>query len=1099
MFKLTICDILTFPVATLPKDSPIKDALANMHDNQLSTIVVMEEQRPVGICTKRDMVRLESSHHYNASTLLKDVMTHPVRVVPLNIRLLEAFKTMRECKIRRLVVVDNKNMIVGIVTYHDIVKKLYNPQKQALLKKVEAQKTELTVIKKQLQKEREFRRIKNHLLESQRVAKIGSWEFDLITNLFWWSNQTFHILEMNATTDDASFENFLALVHPEDRAYVTNSFEASIANHTIFEIVYRLLFDDGRVKYLHEYGEPYYNHLNQPIRMVGTVQDITKSKQLEMRYRLMFQQTGTCMGIVEADGTFSMVNKTFAKLAESTVEELEGTHFVELIETSDQQKIITKHIKRLNGEEEEDHYEFRFISKKGNIGIGVLHAVYIEDTRQTIVSILDITQRKEHEEIIQSQYTMLNSVLNTTPDLIFFKDYLHHDGKYLGCNKAFETFVGKNREEIINHTDIELFGIEIGGLFCAKDKEILTHNKTLISEEWVDYPNNTKRVLLSTSKSPYKNKEGEVMGVMGISRDITEKYKLNKKLQSSHDMLHKLTQNVPGTLYQYQLYPDGKASFPYASEGIHEVYEVTPQEVIEDAQAVLDVFHPNDFDTIVASIQKSAKTLDDWSLEYRVNLPQKGVRWLEGFSKPEKLEDGSILWHGYIHDITVRKNAEKELLEQKRILDYQAHHDALTGLPNRVLFHDRLTKAIKKAKRNDSKIALLFIDLDNFKEINDSLGHDMGDEVLKNVTSLLQKSIREQDSLARLGGDEFTIILEQIQEIEDASMVAKKILENFSPPINTKGKVIFISCSIGISIYPNNGVSVQNLLKFADSAMYKAKDKGKNNFQYYDEHLTERAFERVFMESSLRMGIQNNEFMVYYQPQVNGVTDTITGIEALVRWNHPHLGLVAPNKFIPLAESTGLIIELDRIVMRTAISQLVSWYNKGLNPGVLALNLCVKQLHHEDFISMFKALLNETHCNPRWIELEVTETQIMRDPEEAIRRLQKLSEMGIELAIDDFGTGYSSLAYLKKLPLDKLKIDQTFVRDLPDDEEDAGIIKAVIALSKSLNLKVIAEGVETKEQKDFIVENGCESIQGYYYAKPIPHNELEALLRNGFE
>ncbi|EHP28768.1 sensory box protein [Sulfurimonas gotlandica GD1] len=453
---------------------------------------------------------------------------------------------------------------------------------------------------------------------------------------------------------------------------------------------------------------------------------------------------------------------------------------------------------------------------------------------------------------------------------------------------------------------------------------------------------------------------------------------------------------------------------------------------------------------------------------------------------------------GSYMDITKQRNTEDELREQKVILSHQAHHDALTGLPNRVLFNDRLEQAIEKAKRSNSKIALLFIDLDHFKEINDSLGHDVGDEILKTVTTRLNESKRDEDTLARLGGDEFTIILEDLHQVQDSSLIANKVLESLSKSMNVNDNVLYVSSSIGISIYPDDGVSTKDLLKFADSAMYKAKDEGRNNFQYYNSTLTELAFERVVMEASLRAALKNEEFIVYYQAQVNGDTDTIIGMEALVRWQHPTMGLVSPAKFIPLAESTGLIVELDRYVMKTAMTQISKWYEEGLNPGVLAMNLAVKQLQKEDCIEVFQELVKVTQCRPEWLALEVTEGKIMTHPEKAIVILQKISDLGIELSVDDFGTGYSSLAYLKRLPIDKLKIDQAFIRDLPDDEEDAGITKAVIALAKSLNLKVIAEGVETQVQRDFLVENGCENIQGYFYSKPIPSDEFENILRNGF-
>ncbi len=452
---------------------------------------------------------------------------------------------------------------------------------------------------------------------------------------------------------------------------------------------------------------------------------------------------------------------------------------------------------------------------------------------------------------------------------------------------------------------------------------------------------------------------------------------------------------------------------------------------------------------------------------------------------------------GYSQDISMRKKIQNELIEQKNILAHQAHHDALTQLPNRILFNDRLIQSIEKGKRNHSKFALLFIDLDHFKEINDSLGHYVGDEILKTVTSRLQKTLREEDTVSRLGGDEFTVILEDLNELQDASLIANKILKTLSESMNVNDNILYVSSSIGISVFPDDGESAQNLLKYADSAMYKAKSEGRNNYQYYNSMMTELAFERVVMETSLRDALKNEEFIVYYQPQVNARTGQLIGMEALVRWQHLTQGLVSPAKFIPLAEATGLIVELDRLVMKIAMTQLVQWYKEGLNPGILSMNLAVKQLKQKDFIDMFKNLMKETGCKAQWLELEVTEGQIMTNPDEAIGLLTQISDLGIELAVDDFGTGYSSLAYLKRLPIDKLKIDQTFVKDLPQDEEDAGITKAVISLAKSLNLKIIAEGVETKEQKDFLLENGCENIQGFFYSKPLPADELTLILQTG--
>jgi len=559
---------------------------------------------------------------------------------------------------------------------------------------------------------------------------------------------------------------------------------------------------------------------------------------------------------------------------------------------------------------------------------------------------------------------------------------------------------------------------------------------------------------------------------------------MNKKFDA--EVLEQLINTSPAAMFVV----DKNRHMLFANKSYAEMFGYTQEEVVD---INVRKFHVDD-----ESYERFAKTA--------FNSVSKGNTVETDFQGRKK--DGTLIWIYIVGsfiknqelvlwtmiDITKRKEAEKKLLQQQEMLYHQAHHDALTGLANRVLFNDRLEQAIIKAKRNKTKLVLFFIDLDRFKEINDSMGHDIGDEVLKEVTARLESAIRKEDSLARLGGDEFTIIIENLVDVQNVSFLANKILKVLSNPVIIDDNKLYVSSSIGISIYPDDGTSTQNLLKYADSAMYKAKAEGRNNFQFYSSEMTELAFERVVLETSLRVAFENNELVVFYQPQVNGKTNQIIGMEALVRWKHPVMGLISPAKFIPLAESTGFIVEIDRFVMRTAMTQMVKWYEKGLNPGVLAMNLAVKQLQQEDFVSFFENLIKETRCKSEWVELEVTESQIMSKPEEAIKILNKISNIGIELAVDDFGTGYSSLAYLKKLPIDKLKIDQSFVRDLPEDEDDIAIAKAVIALATSLNLDIIAEGVETKEQKDFLVQNGCKNIQGYYYSKPIPAYEFELLL-----
>ena len=449
-------------------------------------------------------------------------------------------------------------------------------------------------------------------------------------------------------------------------------------------------------------------------------------------------------------------------------------------------------------------------------------------------------------------------------------------------------------------------------------------------------------------------------------------------------------------------------------------------------------------------------------------------------------------------DITHHLEAQEKLREQQKEFEHQATHDSLTGLANRTLFKDRLEQGIAKAKRQGSKLALLFIDLDHFKEINDSLGHKIGDTTLKIVAERLRDTLREEDTLARLGGDEFSVIVEGLSDVQGASVLADKILKVISQPMQIEEHVCYIGCSIGISLYPDNGTVTADLLKYADAAMYNAKHEGRNTFQYYSSDMTERALERVMLETSMREGLKNDEFIVYFQPQIDGRNGKLIGMEALMRWQNPELGLVSPAKFIPIAEATGFIVELDRHMMRKAMAQCARWRASGHNPGVLAMNLTAKQLQQKDFFDILEKLIEDTGCQAQWLELEVTESQIMVRPEEASALLARLSALGVKLAIDDFGTGYSSLSYLKKFPLNKLKIDRSFIRDLPHDEEDAAITRSIIALANNLNLALIAEGVETEEQRRFLIENGCNQMQGYLYSKPLPPEEMEIALSTRF-
>jgi len=449
--------------------------------------------------------------------------------------------------------------------------------------------------------------------------------------------------------------------------------------------------------------------------------------------------------------------------------------------------------------------------------------------------------------------------------------------------------------------------------------------------------------------------------------------------------------------------------------------------------------------------------------------------------------------------------AFESVRKSKKEIHHLAFYDALTNLPNRRLFGDRLQQAVEAARRNNHLMGILFIDIDNFKRINDSFGHSIGDKLLRTVASQLLSCLRRSDSVsreadegmvsvARLGGDEFTVLLTRLEKAEDAANVAKRIIDAVSVPFLLGDEEVVVTPSIGISIFPYDGDSVEELVKNADTAMFHAKEQGRNNYQFYTNSMSATAFERLSMENALRKGLGSNEFEVYYQPKIDLVVNRVIGLEALLRWNHPEMGLVSPADFIPLAEDTGLIVPLGEWVMHTVCTQMKCWQDSGQEPMRVAVNLSACQFRQTMLRQQVKRILDDTGIAPEWLELELTESVIMDDIQTSSAVLRELKNMGVHISMDDFGTGYSSLSLLKRLPLDTLKIDQSFVRDITTDADDAAIVDAIISLAHSLRLRVIAEGVETSEQLEFLRNRNCDEVQGYLYSRPLPVAGIEAWL-----
>jgi diguanylate cyclase (GGDEF)-like protein len=443
---------------------------------------------------------------------------------------------------------------------------------------------------------------------------------------------------------------------------------------------------------------------------------------------------------------------------------------------------------------------------------------------------------------------------------------------------------------------------------------------------------------------------------------------------------------------------------------------------------------------------------------------------------------------GQIGQFVQRKGAEERV-------QHMATHDALTSLPNRVMFSQLLNHEIRAGKRYHRSFAVMFIDLDRFKFVNDTLGHEAGDKLLQEVSTRFQACLRSSDVVSRVGGDEFVVLLQEVSDPEAVANIARKILSAAIKPVVVLGQECRVTASIGICMYPKDAQDEQSLLKNADIAMYLAKEEGKNNFQFFSENIRIQSLERQTLETSLRHALERNEFSLHYQAKLDLKTKEITGVEALLRWQHPDLGTVSPAKFIPVAEETGLIVPIGRWVLQTACAQNVAWQREGLPPMCMAVNLSARQFTDDALIGDIRASLDETGMKPQLLELELTESMVMQSPERATRLLGAIKQMGVRIAVDDFGVGYSSLAQIKRYPIDTLKVDRSFIRDLEKNAEDRAITEAIISMGKTLSMTVVAEGVETQEQQTFLADHACDAMQGFYFSKPIGADQFAGFLR----
>lgn len=685
--------------------------------------------------------------------------------------------------------------------------------------------------------------------------------------------------------------------------------------------------------------------------------------------------------------------------------------------------------------------------------------------------IADIERKYELELKLRTSTAQLRTLFNTAPDLIWLKDA---NGVYLMCNQLVEAFLGVPESKLKGTTDYDYTDKEQADFIRASDLKAIELGGEVVSERWVTFAEDQRKVLLEITKAPVYDSDQHLIGVLGVAHDITKRAETEAKLRQSATVFESTLEGVFITDEDTKILDINQSFIDITGYGRDEAIGATPRLLSSGRHD--DAF----FKDMWRSINDTGK----WRGEIWNKRKDQTIfpEWLT-VNTVRNENDGVLNYVAVFTDIT-------EIKQSQNKLNFLAHHDALTSLPNRLFFNQKLEKALNHAKRIDSKLAILFIDLDRFKNINDSFGHTAGDHLLMHLSEGLKKIVRLEDTVARISGDEFIILFEDIKSTETVVGAIEKIMNVFASSFTIEGHNIRITASIGISLYPMDGTNATDLIRNADAAMYRAKDEGRNTFQFYTRDLTEKAYERVIMETELREALTKKELYLHYQPQIDLKTKRLIGLEALLRWNHPRLAFVSPEQFIPLAEDSGLIEPIGEWVLKEACQQAKNWLDQGISFGRIAVNISGVQVNRGELSNVVHNTLIETGLPADFLELEVTEGVIMKQAEHAIVQLNKLRELGILLSIDDFGTGYSSLSYLKQLPIHKLKIDRSFVCDVLEDNDDRAIINAIIAMGKSLGLSIIAEGVENVEQEQYLLASGCDEAQGYLYSKPVSADDL---------
>ena len=927
-----------------------------------------------------------------------------------------------------------------------------------------------------------LRRIASDLAKTDALAPMGTWKWNLRTGHVTASVDVLELYSLRKNGRAVPFSAILDRIHPQDREAVEEALRQARITQKPFQLEHRVLSPDGMQRLFSLNGEVYRRDAQgRPAVLIGMVQDITARRHAEAalqvserRFRALFDDAADGIFTADEDGEFTDVNMSAGRMLGYTRDELIGMRIADLLAVEDLGRLEQSREYFLQSADHMQVAEWRLKRKDGTYLDTELSARILPDGRWMAIA-RDISDRKRTQASLQNYAREIHDLYDNAPCGYHSVD---RNDVFVRVNNTELQWLAYRREELVGRKHFaDLLSAECRHTYLRHLEEFQRSGRLRDVElDLTRKDGSLLPVLLSASAT--LDESGTYVASRATLFDITDLAEANRKLRQAATVFEHTRDAI--------LITDGGGNIVAVNKAFSDITGYRPDEVIGKNPRLLKSQRQDQ--EFYRQMWGALEATGNWQGEIwdRKKSGDTFPTW-QNITAVRDSAGNITEYISVFSDITTIKNTEQRLLTL-------AYHDPLTGLPNRLLFSDRLDRAIEHAKRHKSKVALLMLDLDRFKLINDTLGHAAGDQLLQVIAGRLNDSIRAEDTIARLGGDEFAIVTGNLDNIDDAAMLAQKIVNTVCEPLVLDGQTLNVSASIGIGIYPDDAQDQETLAKSADIAMYGAKDSGRNSYAFYTPAMTDRAAEVLLIDHGLRHAILHDELVLFYQPQISLTTGRIVGIEVLLRWNHPDKGMQQPDRFIPVAEETHLIESLGEWVLDNVCRQMERWSAAGIPPIRVAINLSARQLKRLHFVDDMRARIAACKVLEGFsFDLEVAETALQTDPG-IVQALRELKSMGFRIVIDDFGTGYSSLHSLKHLPVDILKIDRGFVHGIPRDGDDRAITSAIIALGHSLGMGVVAEGIETKEQLRFLQGQHCDDAQGFLFYNPMPADECTHFL-----